>query len=82
MLGIRPEHVEVAASSDPSAVSARVEMVEPMGADSLIWCRLADGAAFSIRHDADAQLRDGDTRSVRFPPDTLSLFDDTSGQRL
>jgi multiple sugar transport system ATP-binding protein len=82
VLGIRPEHVEVTASADPSAVSARVEMVEPMGADSLIWCRLADGTAFSIRHDADAQLRDGDTLTVRFPPDTLSLFDETSGQRL
>jgi multiple sugar transport system ATP-binding protein len=82
VLGIRPEHVELSASSDPSAVPARVEMVEPMGADSLIWCRLSDGTAFSFRHDADAELRAGDAISVRFPPSTLSLFDDKSGQRL
>jgi multiple sugar transport system ATP-binding protein len=82
VLGIRPEHIELTASSDPAAVSARVEMVEPMGADSLIWCRLADGTAFSFRHDADAQVQGGDTLSVRFPSNTLSLFDDTSGQRL
>jgi multiple sugar transport system ATP-binding protein len=82
VLGIRPEHVEITASNDPSAVAARVEIVEPMGADSLIWCRLADGTAFSLRHDADAELRNGDTLAVRFPPNTLSLFDETSGQRL
>jgi multiple sugar transport system ATP-binding protein len=82
VLGIRPEHVEVAASDDPSAVPARVEMVEPMGADSLIWCRLADGTAFSLRHDADAPIRGGDTLAVRLPPEMLSLFDAESGQRL
>jgi multiple sugar transport system ATP-binding protein len=82
VLGIRPEHIELTASDDPSAVSARVEMVEPMGADSLIWCRLADGTAFSLRHDADAQAQGGDTLPVRFPAETLSLFDAKSGQRL
>jgi multiple sugar transport system ATP-binding protein len=82
VLGIRPEHVEVTVSDDPSAVPARVEIVEPMGADSLIWCRLADGTAFSLRHDADAQARDGDMLAVRFPSEALSLFDDKTGQRL
>jgi len=82
VLGIRPEHVELAASDDPSSVSVRIEMVEPMGADTLIWCRLADGTAFSFRHDADTQVRAGDTLAVRFPADALSLFDEASGQRL
>jgi len=82
VLGIRPEHIEVTSSDDPSSVSARVEMIEPMGADTLIWCRLADGTAFSFRDDADAQIRVGDTLTVRFPADALSLFDETSGQRL
>jgi len=82
VLGIRPEHIELTASDDPSAVSARVELVEPMGADTLIWCRLADNTAFSFRHDADAQVCVGDTLNVRFPAEALSLFDEISGQRL
>jgi multiple sugar transport system ATP-binding protein len=82
VLGIRPEHIELTASSDSSSVSASVEMVEPMGADTLVWCRLADGTAFSVRHDADAVVRVGDTLTVHFPADALSLFDETSGQRL
>jgi multiple sugar transport system ATP-binding protein len=53
-----------------------------MGADTLIWCRLADGTAFSFRQDADAQVHVGDALAVRFPADALSLFDEASGQRL
>jgi multiple sugar transport system ATP-binding protein len=82
ILGIRPEHIEVIGSDHPSAVRARVEMVEPMGADALIWCRLADGTAFSFRSDADAQARAGDTLALRFPAEAFSLFDDQNGQRL
>ena len=82
VLGIRPEHIEMTGADDPASVPARVEMVEPMGADTLIWCRLADGTAFSFRHDADAQVHVGDALSVRFPADALSLFDEASGQRL
>ncbi|WP_426425194.1 ABC transporter ATP-binding protein [Bradyrhizobium genosp. A] len=82
VLGIRPEHIEWTSSNDPSSVSTRVEMIEPMGADTLIWCRLADNTAFSFRHDADAQVQVGDMLTVRFPADALSLFDETSGQRL
>jgi len=82
VLGIRPEHIEITGSDHPSAVTARVELVEPMGADALIWCRLTDGTAFSFRSDADIQARAGDTLALRFPAEAFSLFDDQSGQRL
>ena len=82
VLGIRPEHIEIVGADHPSAVTARVEMVEPMGADALIWCRLADGTAFSFRADADAKARSGDVLGLRFPAEAFSLFDDQSGQRL
>ena len=82
VLGVRPEHIEITGSDHPSAVTARVEMVEPMGADALIWCRLADGTAFSFRSDADVKARSGDLLALRFPPEAFSLFDDQGGQRL
>ena len=82
VLGIRPEHIEVVAAADPFAISARVEMVEPMGADALIWCRLADGTAFSFRSAADAQMRASDVLALRFPAEAFSLFDEKSGLRL
>ena len=39
-LGVRPEHLE--AGETPGAVPLQVEMVEPMGSETLVWCRLAD----------------------------------------
>ncbi|MBL8590097.1 MAG: sn-glycerol-3-phosphate ABC transporter ATP-binding protein UgpC [Methylobacteriaceae bacterium] len=82
-LGIRPEHVLAGHEAGPDAIAAKVEMVEPMGADTLIWSRLPDGASLSIRHAADAAVREGDTLPVSFPADALSVFDDTpAGARL
>ena len=82
VLGIRPEHIEITGSEHPCAVRARVEMVEPMGADALVWCRLTDGTAFSFRAEADAKAGAGDVLALRFPAEAFSLFDDQSGQRL
>ena len=81
-LGIRPEHVRAGATAGPGAITATVEMVEPMGADTLVWCRLANGTPVSLRHEADARLAPGDTLPVSFPADAISLFDDATGNRL
>ena len=80
VLGIRPEHVRVGAGE--SGLSATVEMVEPMGADSLVWSRLADGSALSSRDAAETLLKPGDPLPVAFPADSISLFDAASGDRL
>ena len=83
VLGVRPEHVRAGAEAGPEAIGASVEMVEPMGADALIWARLPDGAPLSIRHAADVAIKVGDSLPVSFPADALSLFDDTpAGARL
>ncbi len=78
-LGIRPEHV-VLAPSDPHALPARVELVEPMGSDLLAWTRIGE-AAISIRLPAETQVVAGDTLPLLFPPHRLNLFD-AQGQRL
>ncbi|MEJ1161900.1 ABC transporter ATP-binding protein [Prosthecomicrobium sp. N25] len=78
-LGIRPEHVDL----DPEGgLEAVVEMVEPMGADSLVWCRLGRKVSMSVRLDGERRVASGDRLKLRFPADRLSLFDDASGDRL
>jgi len=37
VLGVRPEHVSPAAAGAPQAIEARVSLVEPMGAHSVVW---------------------------------------------
>ncbi|KJV10218.1 ABC transporter ATP-binding protein [Elstera litoralis] len=81
-LGIRPEHILYGADAGPAPLIANVELVEPMGADTLVWCRLPNGAPLALRHAAEAALKPGDPLPVAFPADALSLFDDATGARL
>ena len=79
-LGIRPEHVELAPGA-PEAVSAVVEIIEPMGSDLLVWTRLGS-ARLSVRLPAETAVALGDTLQLRLPPHRLNLFDIATGQRL
>lgn len=82
VLGIRPEHILAGANAGPDAIPAPIEMVEPMGADSLVWCRLASGVGFSVRVDGETQIDPGRALPVSMPATALSLFDDDRGDRL
>ncbi|TPK43293.1 ABC transporter ATP-binding protein [Mesorhizobium sp. B2-5-4] len=83
VFGIRPEHVvfgEVA-NSMPFATDAAVEIVEPMGSDTLVWTKLG-GRIFSFRVEAEKTLRNGDPIRIGFDPARASLFDTPSGNRM
>jgi multiple sugar transport system ATP-binding protein len=76
-LGIRPEHVAVAAGGRELSI----EMVEPMGSDVLAWSRLG-GAPISLRLPAESATRPGDRIAVAIPPAKINLFERSSGRRL
>jgi multiple sugar transport system ATP-binding protein len=76
-LGVRPEHIEVAANGRELSI----EMIEPMGSDLLAWSRLG-GASISLRLPAESRSRPGDRLAVAVSPAKVSLFDRTSGRRL
>ncbi|MBL8698280.1 MAG: ABC transporter ATP-binding protein [Alphaproteobacteria bacterium] len=77
-LGVRPEHVVLDAGGE---IATTVEMVEPMGADSLVWCR-SGGTSISVRLDGERRARLGETARLDFSRERLSLFDEASGRRL
>jgi multiple sugar transport system ATP-binding protein len=79
-LGIRPEHIAVA-NGRPATCDATVEMIEPMGGDSLAWSRLG-GSALSIRLDGETRVRAGDRLPLHLPANRLNLFDPATGVRL
>jgi len=75
LVGVRPEHLAVAADGVP----AEVVVVEPTGADTQIFCKLAGidvTAVVRERHD----FRPGE--SIRLKPQLTYLFDPSSGARL
>ncbi|MTI18044.1 ABC transporter ATP-binding protein [Rhodobacteraceae bacterium RKSG542] len=82
-LGIRPEHVQAGEASRelPFTRDINVEVVEPMGSDTLIWTSL-EGQPFHFRMDGQAQVDVGETLQIGFDPAKASLFDKASEIRL
>jgi multiple sugar transport system ATP-binding protein len=81
--GIRPEHVATgdAARGLPFTAEVPCDLVEPMGADTLVWATLA-GQPFRIRMDGGARVRTGDRLAVGFDPARASVFDAGSELRV
>ncbi|MEO9576173.1 MAG: ABC transporter ATP-binding protein [Tateyamaria sp.] len=82
-LGIRPEHIVSgeAAEDLPVSASVTVDIVEPMGSDTLAWATLA-GVPLRIRMDGQAAVSSGDQIQIGFDPSRASLFDKTSEERV
>ncbi len=75
VVGVRPEHFSV----DENGVSAEVVVVEPTGADTQIFCKLAGVDVTAVvreRHNFQPGA------AVRLKPTLTFLFDPASGTRL
>lgn len=83
VFGVRPEHIATgdAAAAMPFQADARVELVEPMGSDTLVWTKLG-GQSFAFRVEAERHLASGDQLRIGFDPARASLFDGQSGSRM
>jgi multiple sugar transport system ATP-binding protein len=79
-IGIRPEHI-VLSGSGGVRHEAEVELVEPMGPETILWCRLA-GHPLSVRVEGESTIKAGARLQVAFPVDRVNVFDAQSGERL
>jgi sn-glycerol 3-phosphate transport system ATP-binding protein len=79
--GVRPEHVELAAGADAD-IEVVADLVEALGADTLVHARLADGAALTLRLPGSTRVRTGDRLPLRLPPHALHAFDAGTTRRL
>jgi sn-glycerol 3-phosphate transport system ATP-binding protein len=75
-LGIRPEHARVEQGGIPFAV----DLVEPLGSETVVHGTLPGGQAFTLRLAGHAPA--GATLPVVIPPKHLHVFDGESGVRL
>jgi len=78
VLGIRPEHLRVSAQG---AWTARVQLVEPMGAHQVVWLDFRGQTLALIAADPASYVLDSELR-FDIDPSHLSLFDQASGLRL
>jgi len=83
VFGIRPEHITVgeSAKSMPVCFEVTADVVEPLGADLLVWTAV-DQETFCIRLDGQMHVQSGDVLVVGMDPARASLFDKVSGKRL
>jgi multiple sugar transport system ATP-binding protein len=83
VLGIRPESVAIGAeaAARPFSHEVEIEIVEPMGADTLVWTKLA-ATNFAFLVDSENGVKVGDRVTMGFDPARASLFDRATGQRL
>jgi len=78
-LGARPEHASLHSGG---AWPLKVELLEMLGAERLVYGRLGE-AGFTVRLDATLPApRPGDTVNLQVPPEHLHWFDSSTGQRV
>jgi sn-glycerol 3-phosphate transport system ATP-binding protein len=78
--GMRPEHVELAIGAGDADVV--VDLVEALGADTLVHARLADGEPLTLRLPGTTKVRERDRLALRLPPEALHVFDAGTGRRI
>ncbi len=83
IIGIRPEHVITGSLVKEAPVKAKVkvDIVEPMGSDTLVYAQLGD-ENFRIRMDGQAAVKSGDTLEIGIDPSRASLFDAKTEDRI
>jgi Binding-protein-dependent transport system inner membrane component/TOBE domain len=75
-IGIRPEHVVL----DPSGMPLAVDLIEPLGSETLLHGRLADGTRLVVKRIGTAPPEE--PFAVRLPAAALHIFDAAAGARL
>ncbi|MEO6014992.1 MAG: ABC transporter ATP-binding protein [Devosia sp.] len=83
VLGIRPEHIFLgdAAKDKPVQIDAEIEIVEPMGSDTLAWTRIGT-TPITFRCESEVDLAPGMKVRLGFDPARGSIFDAASGRRI
>lgn len=83
-LGVRPEHIRVNGGAEEGATAeypAVVDIVEPMGADTLIWLKV-EGQTISARVESNEKFTPGQNVKVRFRINLASIFDEATTDRI
>jgi sn-glycerol 3-phosphate transport system ATP-binding protein len=80
LVGLRPEHLEKA---EDGSLSVRVELLERLGADTILHGRLAGAETpVTVRTAGTVGPRLGETVRFAIRPEHLHLFDPDNGRRL
>ena len=79
VFGIRPENIII--DKNENSILCKVELVEPMGADTLVWTSI-EGTPISIRLEGSSNYNLNDEINISFYINRSSIFDSKSEERI
>jgi ABC-type sugar transport system ATPase subunit len=82
VLGVRPEHFSLCTSSDPAAFHAKVDVGEPLGAESYIHLSTQKGNKVVVRLPGVIQVALGEELYLKPDLEQAHLFDATTEKSL
>jgi multiple sugar transport system ATP-binding protein len=72
--GVRPEHIGIDASAGVKLADVRVELVEQLGGQTMVYATTADGHALTIAVDGQRQIAPGAQIEAFVDPARYHLF--------
>ncbi|ELZ28478.1 ABC transporter [Halogeometricum pallidum JCM 14848] len=81
VLGVRPEHIHFTERDSADAISAQLDVHEPVGDDNYFYLR-SNGVEFTMRVMGDYHYDEGDEISVTFDEAKMHIFDRASGNNV
>ncbi len=79
-LGVRPEHLRIAAAGDLNVVSGELFANENMGPESLVTLERGDNGRVTARIFTDDEIKVGTSVHLAFDARHITLFDDSSAR--
>jgi multiple sugar transport system ATP-binding protein len=79
--GVRPENFKVVAQGSAASLSGEVEVIEPTGADTQVFVRVADQLLTVVQHER-VTLKPGDAVGLQADLGKVHLFDSSAGKRI
>ena len=80
LFGIRPEHLEPCGEPEAKLV-AEIDLIEPLGADTLVYGHLEGGTRIAARLHSSVDARTG-RLPLRYRPEHAHYFDAQTGARI
>jgi len=74
-LGVRPEHLRLAADGQSRHLSGRLAVIEQFGEYALAYVELPSGETVTVKLDGAPELAVADELHLSLPPESLHLFD-------
>ena len=74
-LGVRPEDLRLAGSSEPNTISAETDLAEPMGSETYLYLKTPTKRPFIAKVEANHRFEVGESVNLAITLERASLFD-------